>query len=293
MKWLRHFSILCVVLGCSLPLWVSSGCGRSARSTEASSARAAGLPEAAAIVAEDLGEGSASAGSAEDAMAAVRQAADAGKYLFAFFWKEDDQQTQAMRQVFNQATSQVEERADAVSVQVTDPAQKAIVDEYGLDRAPMPLVLALAPNGAITGGFPAEFSGEDLLGAFASPCTEKCMKLLQEGKLVLLCVQGAKTQGNDEALKGARDFQGDGRFSAATEIIMLDPNDAAEKSFLADLQITAATEQAVTVFLVPPGSPIAMFEGPVSKELLVEALEKAGSSCCPGGSCGPGGCSGK
>ena len=53
-----------------------------------------------------------------------------------------------------------------------------------MSRAPMPLVLAIAPNGAITGGFPTRFEEEQLLGAFATPGTQKVIKSLQEGKLV-------------------------------------------------------------------------------------------------------------
>ncbi len=36
-------------------------------------------------------------------MAAIRQAADAGKYLFVFFSKTDDDHTLAMRKVFDKA----------------------------------------------------------------------------------------------------------------------------------------------------------------------------------------------
>jgi hypothetical protein len=153
----------------------------------------------------------------------------------------------------------------------------------------MPLVLALAPNGAVTGGFPGQFDEQDLLGAFASPCTEQCMKRLQEGKLVLLCVQNADTESNDAALKGVRDFKADERFGHATAIVTLDPTDPAEFEFLADLQIDPNSPEANTVFLVPPGAPIAMFQGATSKEELIANLERASTACGPGG-CGPGGC---
>jgi hypothetical protein len=222
--------------------------------------------------------------------AAMQQAAQAGKYLFALFWKEEDSQTAAMRSVLHEAMKELADRANSVEVNVRAASEKAIVDEFGLDRAPMPLILAIAPNGAITGGFPTEARKEDLAEAFATPCTERCMKHLQDGKLVLLCVQNEKTESNDKAMQGVRDFQTDARFASATEIVMLDPADAAETGFLTDLQIRSDTESAVTVFLAPPGSPLAMFEGATTKDQLVETLQKASSGCCPGGSCGPGGC---
>ena len=222
-------------------------------------------------------------------MAAMQKAADAEKYLFALFRKEEDSQTSAMRAVLEEAMKEVADKADSVEVNVTASSEKAIVDKFGLDRAPMPLVLAIAPNGAITGGFPAEVDKQKLLDAFASPCTAECMMQLQENKLVFVCVQNGDTKLNDEALKGVREFQADARFAQATKVVMLDPTDGAEASFLKELRIDPATETAVTVFLAPPGMPVAMYEGATSKDELVATLEKASSACGPGG-CGPGGC---
>jgi hypothetical protein len=185
------------------------------------------------------------------------------------------------------------DRADSVAINVAEPAEKKIVDKFQLDRAPMPLVLALAPNGAVTGGFPKKFEEKDLLDAFATPCCQRSMKALQDRKLVFVCVQNGKTQSNEAALKGVRDFRADARFGEATEIVMLDPADATEAAFLTDLKIDPKTSDAVTAFLAPPGMVVAEFKGTTNKEDLVTALQKASSNPCAGGSCGPGGCSPK
>ena len=116
------------------------------------------------------------------------------------------------------------------------------------------------------------------------------MKQLQDSKLVFVCVQNDKTKSNDAAMQGVRDFKADARFASATEIVMLDPADSAEASFLADLKIDPKTEEAMTVFLAPPGSAIAEYKGATDKAELAATLQKASSGCCAGGSCGPGGC---
>ena len=224
------------------------------------------------------------------AMALMEEAAKANKYLFGFFWKSESEQTTAMKKVFEVAIAKVSERASAAVVQVTDPAEREIVKKFGLDRAPMPLALAIAPNGAIMGGFPNEVTEEALLKAFGTPVTEKCMKSLQDGKLVFLCVQNASTKSNTEALQGVRDFKAEAQYTGVTEIVMLDPASSAEASFLGDLKIDPQTKVAVTAFLAPPGAVIAEFEGATEKDQLVAALQKASSACGPGGSCGPGGC---
>jgi len=226
---------------------------------------------------------------AELGMPAIEKARQNKKYLFAFFWKEKDEQMAAMKSVFERAMAEVADRADSVVVNVTEPAERRIVDKFQLDRAPMPLVLALAPNGAITGGFPNKFEEKDLLDAFATPCCERCMKALQDKKLVFVCVQNEATKSNAAAMQGVRDFRADPQYREVTEIVTLDPADKAEASFLADLKISSKTADAVTALLAPPGAVIAEFKGQTTKKDLVAALQKASSGCCPGGACGPNG----
>lgn len=258
-----------------------TGCGNSAAQTENAQAGETKAQPKASASAASPGEGK--------GMAAIKQAADAGKYLFVFFSKADDEQTQAMRKVFDKAMEKASDRAQSVTVSITDSSEAAIVDKFDLSRAPMPLVLALAPNGAITGGFPTKFDEQQLLDAFATPGTEKVMKSLQEGKLVFVCVQNAKTKSNDAAMQGVRDFKTDVRFASATEIVTLDPADKKEAGFLADLKVSPDIAEATTVFVAPPGTALTRIEGATSKDGLVDVLSKANTSCGPGG-CGPGGC---
>lgn len=259
---------------------VLSGCDSTTASMASPSAGEAKSQGAHAIFGDESGKG----------MVAIRQAAESGKYIFMFFSKADDDQTLAMRKVFDKTMEKVSDRAQWIAIDITDSSEKVIVNKFQLTRAPMPLVLALAPNGAITGGFPTKFDEQQLLNAFSTPVTEKVMKELQENKLVFVCVQNSKTKSNEVAMKGVRDFKADARFASATEIIMLDPTDSAETSFLKDLKIDPKTEEAMTVFLVPPGSAIAEYKGATEKTELVAILQKASSGSCAGGSCGPGGC---
>ena len=281
MSKLRLLTVLSLLLASCLLLPLA-GCGSSVASTTAA------RPDAAAVHTTKESAITPPVGPSV-ALSARDKAAEEGKYLFAFFAKTEDENTTAMRSVFDKAMAKATDRANAVVVSVTDPAEKKIVEEYDLERAPMPLVLAIAPNGAITGGFPTKFSEQDLLSAFATPATEQCMKLLQDGKLIFLCVQNEQTKMNDEAMQGVKSFVADERFRDAAEIIKLDPTNEAEKSFLKDLQIDAAVKTATTVFLAPPGAPIAIYEGQTTKDQLLAELQKAGS-CGPGGVCGPGGC---
>lgn len=223
--------------------------------------------------------------------AAIQNAAAHSKYAFVFFWKEKNQQADAMWSVLRSALGKVADRADLIVVNVSDPAEKTMVNKFGIDRSPVPLVLALAPNGAITKGIPLKCDESQLLAAFVSPGTATCLKALQARKLVLLSVQRRTPYIQQVSLqRGVSDFAADARFAGATEIVTIDPADPAEVSFLRSLQVDAQSNVSAVVFLAPPGSLIGKFDGAVSKEQLVAKLQAAQSNPCAGGKCGPGGC---
>ena len=120
---------------------------------------------------------------------AIATAAQENKYLFILFWKEDDLTGRTMWQTLKTAVGKYQQYAKTLQVQVTNPAEKVLVDRYGLSRTPMPLVLALAPNGAITGGYPLTLTEQNVASSFVSPGMAACLKATQARRLVLLCVQ--------------------------------------------------------------------------------------------------------
>ena len=229
---------------------------------------------------------------AANGMVAAERAAEANRYLFAFFYKEDAERTRAMSKAFDAAMAQLTDRADSIAIDIAAPSEADIVKKYNLSRTPMPLVLALAPNGVVTGGFTAEVTEEQLAAAIAGPAKQACLKALQQRKLVFLCVQNKSTKSNDAAMQGVNDFKADDRFAQFTEIVKIDPSDAAEKKFLGLLRIDSKAAEAITVFLAPPGSIIGKVKGPTDKNALIATLQTASSGCGSGG-CGPSDCAPK
>lgn len=234
------------------------------------------------------------AGAADSAkskgMAALEKAAKDKKYAFVFFFRDNDEQTASMKKIFAAAVAKTAVGARRVEVNVADSAEAAIVDKFGVRAAPMPVVIAVAPNGAITGGFASPFTEEQIVGAVATPCTQASLKALQENKIVILCVQNRSTQMNDAAMKGVQDLKADPTYATSTEIITIDPTDRAEAKLLGTLQIDAKVAQAQTVCLVPPGRAVAKLAGATTKEMIAASLKAgSGGGCCPGGakSCGP------
>jgi len=224
-------------------------------------------------------------------MAAMERAAAAEKYVFIFFHKMNDPQTQAMRPVFDAFKTKVGERAEFVVVDTKDVSERDIVTKFDAKRSPMPLVMAIAPNGAVTGGFPLKFTEELLMGAFVSPSTSACLKALQDGKMILLCVQNETTKYAKESMQAAGAVKSDPKYGKTVEIVIVDPADAAEARAMKRLKIDPKQVEAITVLMAPPGTINSRIQGAASKKSLVAAVQaaqaKAKGGCCPGGKCGP------
>jgi hypothetical protein len=224
----------------------------------------------------------------ELASVAIRRAAKADKYIFLLFYRADDEATRAARKTFDAAVEKLAERALSAIVNVADPLEQAVVAQYGVNRSPMPLVLALAPNGAVTRSFVGSVVDAQLEAAFVSPATAQSLKALQGRKLVFICVQNGKTQHNDEALAGVKALAAEPQYAKLTEIITLDPTDAAEAGFLKQLKVDPQTEEAVTVFMAPPGTTVGTYTGATEKDVLMAAAKKAATACDPkSGCCAP------
>jgi len=248
-------------------------------------------PPQTALLPRPDGEGQPAPQNLGQGMAAIQKAAAAHKYLFVFFWKEKNQQTDAMWSVFSATVGKLSDWADGIAVRVDDPAEKPVVDRFNVSRAPMPFVVAMAANGAVTKAFAARFDESQLRQAFVSPCTEQCFKALQDRKLVLMCVQNVGLERSQVMLpQGIVDFTADPRYAQFTQVVLLNPADQTEAPLLRDLQVDPRTAGPVVVFMAPPASVLGKFNGRVTKEQLLATLVSAQSGPCAGGKCGPGGC---
>ncbi len=233
-------------------------------------------------------ESTASAGANGKVAAAMKQVAQANQYLFVFFYEKDDEATKGARKAFDEAVKRITPAPQSVAVDRAAPAEQEMVAKYGVDRAPMPLILAIAPNGAVTGGFKAaELSEDRLRDTVASAGLQKCLKALQDRRLVLVCLQNGQTKANEEAMKGVNDFKANSQFGAMTEVVKVDPSDAKEAKLMGQLKADPKAKTATTAFLAPPGMLVTKVEGPTSKDGLMASLQQAMASCAPGSGCCP------
>jgi hypothetical protein len=199
------------------------------------------------------------------------------RFTFMLFWKEDNASTREIAQSVKNAVAKRADRAQWTDFNVTDPKNAALIEKYKLSRAPMPLVLCVAPNGAVTGGFPQPINDEHAEGALVTPTMTNVMKNLQEGKIVVVHV---KAMPNAALPNGAIEFANDPSFQNRTALVSFNVNDPAERRFLKDMEITPnQVNGSMVSVLAPPGVLVGKYPANVMKTQIAYDLHSAGKCC--------------
>jgi hypothetical protein len=210
------------------------------------------------------------------AQQALAAAAAEQKYTFLVFYKDNDPTTRAMAQTVKSGVESRGDRATWTYVNVANPVEKALVDRFGVSRAPMPLTVAVAPNGAMTKLTPTSITDQQIEQSFVTPSMAVCMKSMQDGRLVLVCIQS-----NPQPVipPGVKDFANDPEFKNRVAVVPVHAGNPAEAELVRQLEADSLTKGATTVFLAPPGVLVGKFGPTTTKEQLAVALHKAGQCC--------------
>ena len=120
--------------------------------------------------------------------ATLDQATASGTFTFVVFHRDGGDAGRTLTQQVAAEVQSHAEKATVATARVDDPAEKALVEKFGIARAPMPMVVVVAPNGAVTGLFPRAIKAEQVASAIVPPTMMKCMKALQDQKLVFVCL---------------------------------------------------------------------------------------------------------
>jgi len=196
------------------------------------------------------------------------------KFTFVLFYKEDNAARQQFATTLSESLKE-KEQATWTEVKVTNPEEKAIVDKFKLSRTPMPLVLAIAPNGAITGVFPKTLTADLITASIVSPTKTRVMKTIQDNKLALVYVNGDAKN----LPKGIKDFAADPHYTTRHVVHMLHSEDPAEVSFLKDLGVSATSLTPTVCLLASPGVVVGKWPATVTGSQMSTALHAAGKCC--------------
>lgn len=212
-----------------------------------------------------------------DASATLQQAQQAGQFTFIVFYKDNSPQTQKMLQVVQQAVTSQPQNATLATSSMASPQGQALAEKFQVSRAPMPMTVAVAPNGAVTGLFPRQVAKANIDAAIVPPVMMECMKQLQDQKLVFVCL----TKSEQAAVPaGVRALQLDPTFKDRMALIGLNVQDTAEARLMQQLKVDASQVQGPYAALIaPPGVLVGHFSATSTADQIAAAIHKAGKCC--------------
>lgn len=168
----------------------------------------------------------------------------------------------------------------------SEPADATLVKQYGLAGAPLPVILVLAQNGSVTGGFVLnQATPEKLVGLIPSPKKAEVLKALGANKSVFI-VATSKSMAQKSEIIGTC-AQACVEMQQNAKVIEIDLDDPKEANFLAELKIDRSLKNPQTFVINTKGQVTGKFDGSVNSATLVASAKKVSAGCGPGSSCGP------
>jgi hypothetical protein len=214
---------------------------------------------------------------------AIELAQTRQQYLFLMFYDKQDDSYQQMEETITNFQRRSSEAIQFYKALTTDLKEADIVKRYGISRAPLPVVLAFAPNGAVTGGFPQKISNEQLEKYIVPELIMNILKSVQANKVALVVLKNSNTKFNNEVTAAANDFSKDERLNGFVDIIQQNPKQSEINDFLNQCKLDNNITEAAVVLIVPPGKIGGVYSGKMTKETLI-----AGLASCSGGGCASG-----
>ncbi len=206
-------------------------------------------------------------------------AAEEGKFTFVVFTKGDSAAVRSMVQTVKDGVEARSKQATYIVADANAAGEQAIIEQFGVGRAPMPLTLAVAPNGAVTGIFPKAVQDEQLTASIVPPTMMRCMKLLQDQKLVFVCLTQEPSK-KAATPAGVLSLQLDPNFKDRIEVISMTVTDTKEARFLEQMKIDPAQVKGpYAVLIAPPGVLIGHYGAQATPMEIAAAIHKAGKCC--------------
>lgn len=219
-----------------------------------------------------------------NAKSAIAEASAANQFLGLVFYEMQDASLTGLSssiETFNKAQAK---KVAVYKALLSDPVNKEIAGKYGIQvSGDLPLVLIIAPNGAITGGFPKAITADQLKQSVSvSDLILKTLKPLQENKVALVALQNSTTKFSTESWAGVNEFANDPTYKKFVAAIKVDPLAAGSQDFIKQCQLIAPLTEATVVVLLPPGKIGKVLTGKLTKADILKSLQSctAGSGCC-------------
>lgn len=179
-----------------------------------------------------------------------------------------------------------EKNVTIIEMDKESEANSALVSEYRIDSAPMPLLLVFSNKGMLLGGMTEQQATKDaIVEALPTPKYNEMVSALSEGKSVIAVVSNSKFESDKSANEISKSVVG--KVSNGAAVITIDTEDNAEAKLITMLNIKETLNDSFIVAINGQGMMTGRFDKlPSEKELLDAATMVVQSGCAPGG-CGP------
>lgn len=206
---------------------------------------------------------------------ALASAAQSSQTSFLLFHRGNDARTQGLQRTLANLTANRND-ASVVSIAISNSAEQRLVQRFDATRMPLPAIVAVAPNDAVTGVFAQRFTAADFNSAIVSPGYAECVKALQNDRLVLLCIHPA---GQNTVPPGVTEFQKNNNLGKQVQVVNVSAADPGETKTLSELGVRGNLTSPTTVFMAPPGVMLGQFDDRVTAKTLAGRLAEAGKCC--------------
>ena len=197
-------------------------------------------------------------------------------FTFVVFYKDESTATSEMLEIVRHTFAKRPE-CSVVSASVREASEKVLIERLGIGRAPMPLTVAIAPNGAVTGVFTRTLTAENLEAAVVTPTMAKCMKSLQGQKLVFVIPS------HDEKVRVPAGVQALLKDPAFRDRIVLNSvrlDDPAETRLFKQMKLESnKVDGPYAVLIAPPGVLVGHFDAASTSDVIAAAIHKSGQCC--------------
>jgi len=216
-----------------------------------------------------------------DSSKEIESAKKSGKCMYLVITDKNAKGTDELVKLAEDAQKKAK-KTSIIKIDRDDKANEAIITKYRLAGVPVPLILVLAPNGAVSGSLSKQDASVDKLLAFLpTPKQAEVLQGFENGKAAMI-ICSKKSLKDKDNLSSECDKAIKGLDNKALKVIV-DVENKEEKNFL-DLIKPDLTKTTILIFN-GKGQYTSTLEANASSDDIIKAVnKKMGGGCCPGGS---------
>ncbi|MFW5830159.1 MAG: hypothetical protein ACOCXA_07855 [Planctomycetota bacterium] len=222
----------------------------------------------------------------KDASATIAAARQTQSYTLIYVQRGAEEARGDLWNAYNAALAheQFPSQVATTRLDLDDGDQQALIDDLDLGQIDTPIVVLVAPNGAITWGDPQAVDVDAVRSSLLPATDQAIIRAFQQQQGALICIETGDAKQDANARSGVDAAMALDVVSEAVDKITVEPGMAGRDALLKALRLPAEPDQPITMLLVPPGRIAGQIKGPTERDavlgLILQAMN-SGGGCCP------------